>query len=339
MLSAIFSVVLVGVVAGILNVTGAWDPLVSLVLGGSGSGSNLRAAWSVSATGRVLVAQTGALSLMTLPDRKSREIVGAANRSVVTSARWRPDGGAIAYAYVTWTQGAPAPRSDIYLTDLTGEARLLIPASGPGELFESPAWSPDGTSMCAATTVTENKRPVQRLERFDLASGARTALGEGQSPDVSPDGSLIAAVRYVDIDPILVPLRPDGTLARTLVDRGRFTLIGSPRFSPDGREIAVALAAPPTQAREAAPPAPWAVLGAPFAEAHGNPSEIYLIDVEGGQPRRLTTVTEDEPAVAWSPDGSMMAVYATRGLYLLDRQGKTTLATNTGGYGALDWSR
>jgi dipeptidyl aminopeptidase/acylaminoacyl peptidase len=117
----------------------------------------------------------------------------------------------------------------------------------------------------------------------------------------------------------------------------RFTLIGSPRFSPDGRQLVVPLAQPPSQAREASPQAPWGLLAVPIAQAHGNPSEIYLIDVDGGQPKRLTTLTEDEPAVSWSPDGVTMAVYATRGLYLIDRQGKTTLATEAGGYGGLDW--
>lgn len=338
MLSVVLSIALVAMAAGILAATGAWDPLVSQIMGGPKSPLGLRAARSISATGRVLVVGKGALSLVTLPDRKEREIVPAATRSLVTSARWRPDGSAAAYSYVNWRQGDTTPRSDIYLTDLAGDPRLLIQSTMPGELLESPAWTADGATLYVSTTVTENRVPVQRLERIELASGARTSLSEGSTPDVSPDGSLIAAVRFVEYNPTLVLLRPDGSLVRTLIAPGRYTLIGSPRFSPDGQQLAVTLAAPPTQASEPSPRSPFGLLTSRAAYAHGNPSELYLLDVAGGQPTRLTSIAEDEPAVSWAPDGSSMAIYATQGLYLVERDGRTTVATVNGGYGTLDWA-
>lgn len=337
LLSVILSIALIVMAVGILFITGAWYPLVSQIAGPQTS-SGLRVAWSINAQGRVLLVQRGALSLVTLPDRKERELVGAQSRSVVTSARWQPDGKVAAYSYVNWRPGEREPRADILLTDLSGEPRPLIQSSAPGELLESPAWAPDGSALYVSTTVTENRVPVQRLERIDLESGARTRLGEGSSPDVSPDGTLIAAVRFVDINPTLVLLQPDGNVVRTLINPGRYTLIGSPRFSPDGQQLAVTLAAPPGQAREPSPSTPFGLLDVPTAHAHGNPSELYLLDVAGGEPKKLTSFAEDEPAVTWSPDGSSMAVYATQGLYLIDRAGKVTLATNTGGYGAIDWA-
>ena len=337
LLSIGLSIALIAMAAGILVGTGAWDPLVSLIAGTPRSPSGIPVARTISATGRLVIVGRGALSLLTLPDRKERELVSAQSRSVVTSARWRPDGRAAAYSYVNWPTGEAAPKSDIYLTEEGGEPRRLIEA-GLGELLESPAWSPDGAALYVSSTVTENRVPVQRLQRSDVASGTRASLGEGLTPDVSPDGGLIAAVRMIDINPTLVLLRPDGSLVRTLVNPGRFTLIGPPRFSPDGQQLAVTLAAAPRQAGGVAPTSPFGLLSLRTAYAHGNPSELYLIDVAGGEPRRLTSIAEDEPAVSWSPDGSLMAIYSTQGLYLVDGTGKTTLATNNGGYGTIDWA-
>ena len=339
------AVVVLGVLAaGVLFLTGLWGNRGGPAATSADQarlrppGTSERRAAKIDATGRLLLVLQSGLSLVTLPDRQERLLVPTASRALVTSARWRPDGRAAAYALVQWRPGEAAAQSAIYLTDLTVDPQPLIQDDRPKAILEAPAWSPDGTALYFASTVTENQQSVQRLERFDLASRTRTPLGEGFSPDVSPDGGLLAVVRYAGVDPVLVLLRSDGTLVRTLIGPGRFTLIGSPRFSPDGQQIAVALAKPPGSAWEPSPHAPFAIFDTPIAQAHGNPSEVYVLDVAGGQPQRLTSIAEDEPAVTWSPDGSTVAVYATRGLHLVDRQGRTTLALDGGGYGGLDWA-
>jgi dipeptidyl aminopeptidase/acylaminoacyl peptidase len=44
-----------------------------------------------------------------------------------------------------------------------------------------------------------------------------------------------------------------------------------------------------------------------LSEAPRNPTDVFVIPVEGGEPRRLTTVTGDEGDLEWSPDGTKLA--------------------------------
>jgi Tol biopolymer transport system component len=55
-------------------------------------------------------------------------------------------------------------------------------------------------------------------------------------------------------------------------------VVGSPRWSPDGRRIAFEV----------------------FADGH---SDIYVINVDGGAPRRITNETSDDVVPSWSKDG------------------------------------
>jgi hypothetical protein len=42
-----------------------------------------------------------------------------------------------------------------------------------------------------------------------------------------------------------------------------------------------------------------------------------MIGIDGTNLRRLADLNEDDPSVAWSPEGSPLAVVGTCGLYLL----------------------
>ena len=52
---------------------------------------------------------------------------------------------------------------------------------------------------------------------------------------------------------------------------------------------------------------------------HGPPGDIYVISASGGAPHRLTSFEEDDPTLAWSPDGYWLAMLAGGGLYLMPR--------------------
>ncbi len=310
-----------------------------------GTGQNLpsppgqRLADRVDATGRLLVTLDQGLSLVSLPDRGVTNLVRPDPRSSVTSVRWAPDGRSAAYAFYQLRPGEGIPSSDVFVSDLAGEPRLLIGRDRPGTLVEAPTWAPDGSSIYFGYVDVNSQPPVERVERFHLGQGTRTPIADGTLPDVSPDGSLLVLVRSERGDQSLVVLKPDGSEPRTLVPPGRFTLIGGPRFSPDGRTLAVPMSEPPGQAQEPSLDRPFGLLGATVAFAHGNPSEVYLVDLAGGAPRRLTRWAEDEGGLAWSPDGTQLAVYASRGLQLVDLEGRTTYAMERGGYGGVDWAR
>lgn len=307
-------------------------------IGDRPAGSGERPAARLDATGRLLVPLEGGLSVVTLPDRAITPIVPPGGSSAVTSAQWAPDGTSLAYALYHVRPDDSAATSEIYLADLSSEPRRILERDRPGSALEAPAWAPDGRALYFGYSAIENRRVITRIERLDVVSGQRAVVTEGALPAVSADGAALAFLRSDSGGDALLLSRADGSAVRPLIPAGRYSVLGAPRFSPDGGTLAVPVSGGPGQAQEPSRGHPFGMFGASVAYAHGDPWDVYLVDVAGGEPRRLTQLSEDELTVAWSPDGGLVGVYASRGLYLVDRQGRTTFALDRGGYGGIDWA-
>lgn len=84
--------------------------------------------------------------------------------------------------------------------------------------------------------------------------------------------------------------------------------VGSPALSPDGKQVVFTVQE-------------WSV------EKNKSTSNLWLVDVAGGEPRRLTTANASDSAPVWSPDGTRIAFLSKRGddenasLYVLRRDG------------------
>lgn len=136
-------------------------------------------------------------------------------------------------------------------------------------------------------TRPDNHRDIylfHDLFRRDLENGYVERLTHGmraREPDISPDGRRVAFtingagtthLALADLDDVA------GTAVRIL-ENDRFDQVFTPRFSPDGRTLAISR---------------W---------QRGGYRDIQLIDVESG---RVTAVTRDraqDTGPAWSPDG------------------------------------
>jgi DNA-binding CsgD family transcriptional regulator/Tol biopolymer transport system component len=151
---------------------------------------------------------------------------------------------------------SPDSETLAYYSDTTGMT-LYDPESGEivDQFFgTSASWSPDSSSLVATVVrplptsgiVTAGQQCAVTVRI--LASGEMQFLAQGMAPVWSPNGALIAFSR----DGALLIIRPDGTDERRLfgygdlpaptvtpfgVDPGALT----PRWSPDGRQIAVAI--------------------------------------------------------------------------------------------------
>lgn len=298
-----------------------------------------RLATSVDASGRLLVPLEGNLALVSLPDRSVSDVVRSGRSGAVTDVRWAPDGKSAAYALYHVKPGDSSASSEIYQTDLVGESRPLVERDHPGATLDSPAWSPDGNTLYFGYSALDNQRLVRRVERLDIVSGVRTVVADGALPGLSPDGENLAMIRSDSGGDALLVSRSDGGQLRTLIPAGRFGIVGAPRFSPDGRTLAVPISNPVGQVGGPTDSGPFGLLDAPVAHAHGDPWDVFLVSVQGGEPRRLTNLLEDEISVAWSPDGTQVGVFGSRGLYLADLTGRTTFALDRSGYGGIDWAR
>jgi TolB protein len=119
------------------------------------------------------------------------------------------------------------------------------------------------------------------------------------APAWSPDGSRIAFAR-VDVTSgfdhpraAIYTIRPDGAGLRKLADGGV-----EPDWSPDGMRIAY------TSIRDS--------FGRTCFEECSPSGEIYVMDADGSDQRRLTRTEADDRAPAWSPDGRFIAFVSDR---------------------------
>jgi Tol biopolymer transport system component len=213
--------------------------------------------------------------------------------------RWSPDGGKIAYT------ANPQGQFDLFVLDQLGGESQALTRSPEDEL--DAAWFPDGKGIAFSTESQKILGRKRRIWRLDLVTGEIIPLlpdfsGSQQLPDLSPVASQMAFtgkkgfgwdVFIADLtDKTMRQLTPHGKACRA-------------RFSPDGRRVAYV-----------------------SSEADGK-GDIWVADVDGRQPRRLTLRPDAfDYFPSWSPDGGRIVFcsnlkdkYADKGewgLYLLD---------------------
>jgi Tol biopolymer transport system component/predicted Ser/Thr protein kinase len=193
----------------------------------------------------------------------------------VSGLNWTPNG-----AYIIFSSGR------------LGQTGLWkVPASGGepeplsvGQEGIMPSLSRDGHRL-AYTLASDNANiwryethpgPRRNTSPTKLIVSTRENLGQ----QFSPDGKKIAFFSDRSGSNEIWVCESDGSNSLQLTSFGG-PLTGTPRWSPDGRQIA---------------------FDSEAGESHG---EVYVVNAEGGKPRRLTTATGASSNVvpSWSRDG------------------------------------
>jgi Tol biopolymer transport system component len=215
--------------------------------------------------------------------------------------RWSPDGGRIAFVRQT---AVGVSNFQIFVMNADGSEERQLTQTGAANF--APTWSPDGTRIAFVTT----RHGPAEIYVINVDGTGETRLtnhpARDDSPAWSPDGSLIAF--ETNRSPIMTirlwVMRPDGSDARPLTNHPiDFHNEMQPAWSPDGRTVAFVT--------ERNPPV--------------NNTEVYLVDADGNNSRRLTRNLVRDANPAWSPDGTRLAV--SRGaalrpeIYLVRPQG------------------
>jgi eukaryotic-like serine/threonine-protein kinase len=165
-----------------------------------------------------------------------------------------PDGRMIAFT------SSRDGKSRIWLMQVAGGAEVAL-TSGPDDFAR---FSPDGSSIL----FTRSEGGRQSLYRIATVGGdERKIVDDAGDADWSPDGKRIVFLRSLrsgnqsamEIDAVAA----DGSGVQTLI-RLPGTLLAGPRWSPDGRSIAVSSG----------------VLG-------NNPASVLVVPVDGGKPVRV----------------------------------------------------
>lgn len=222
---------------------------------------------------------------------------------------WSPNGEHIAFA--TDRDGG---NWELYVMDSDGAQQRRL-TNTPEEDESIPAWSPNGEKIAYATDATSNPS----IWVMDADGSDRKELGSGLFPSWSPDGRRIVYTAYYGERPYIAVMNSDGSegrsLGASLIERvtGR-VYDEEPAWSPDGEKIA-------------------------FASYAGDDNqEIFIMNVDGSERRRLTNLPTDEHwPPTWSPDGERIAftsesakgsnIYVTNA----DGSGLTKLTDDTAG--------
>ncbi len=176
--------------------------------------------------------------------------------------------------------GAQSGTKEIYLLDIDGKG--VAPVTRNGSVNLSPAFSPDGRQIA----WTSYKKGQPDLFVKDLASGrvklVSNRKGVNISPTFSPDGTKIAMARSVaegDSDIFVIDAVTGKELQRLSTGGG---IDVSPNWSADGRKIA-------------------------FASERSGGSQVYVMDVGGGNVTRVSFDGAYNTDPVFSPDGSKLA--------------------------------
>jgi len=145
------------------------------------------------------------------------------------------------------------------------------------------------TTLCLATFLSGLVHAEQRV----LAPGDYLKFADVTAPQISPDGAMVAYVvttsdRDSDEPKDAIWLTNwEGTEHRQLT-RGESA--SQPKFSPDGRYLSFLSTRPP-DAR----------------------SQVWLLDMRGGEPRQVTHASGEISNYAWSPDGKRIVLAMSEG--------------------------
>jgi copper transport protein len=253
-----------------------------------------------------------------LPAEKPESITSFDQLDFSSNPVWSPDGRYIAFAYYRLQSlNQPIPSgTDLYVINADGsDMRMVAAHDVPGAVLQNPTWSADGSALYVSYQAPRRGGPLTTgIDRVEVTSGIRSQIVAGAAyPTLSRDGQRLAYLRTptpTQLSPTLWWSAPDGSNAHQILGPNVFVRYANLRLSPDGQRLLFAAVGqgPPSAGvldtlellgRFFAPSLAWA--------DGTDPWELWTIDLDGHNPRRLTNLAEDLPAGAWSPDGSRVA--------------------------------
>jgi len=137
---------------------------------------------------------------------------------------WHPDGRSLAVS-------GGLPNAGIFLRQLDGTSRLIVPLPADATIFRHASWSPDGAQL-AYTIQTGNRYDIWVLTMGDQLATA-PFLETAADPAFSPDGRWLAYMSNESgRNEVYLQAYPEGEQLAISTDGGF-----APVWSRDGREI------------------------------------------------------------------------------------------------------
>src|SRR2546427_6747616 len=198
------------------------------------------------------------------------------NGSINLSPVWSPDARSL--AFTSFKQGYP----DLYRA-FPFERRPEQTLAAFVGINSSPAFSPDGKSL--AMTLSKDGNP--EIYVLSLASGSMRRLtrnaGIDTEPTWEPSGRQLAFVSDRNGAPNVYVMDAEGTSVRQLTSGGFHT---QPRWSPKGDSLVYT--------------------------ARQGVHDLWIVNVDGSNPRKLTGSAGDSQGATWAPNGRHLAFQSNR---------------------------
>jgi copper transport protein len=297
--------------------------------------------------------------VLTLPDGKPTQLTNFGPLEFTSSPVWSPDGRQIAFSHYQLESARTAvpPGTDLYLMNADGSGVHMLAAHDvPGAALQTPAWAPDSSALYVSYRL-QGASLMAAVDRIDVTTGARTrVVANAGYPSLSRDGQRLAYVRFASPDArgeTLWSSKPDDSEPQQLLGLNVFNRYTGVRVAPDGQRILFAAVG---DGKTYQPPSVGGVdvfgllgdlLGTAVVHADGSvPWDVWSIDLDGRNLRRVTTLAEDLPVAAWSPDGSYVA-FLGGGSFTTSQTGMAVIGadgsglrrlTTQAGHRGVDWA-
>jgi Tol biopolymer transport system component len=305
------------------------------------------------AIGKIVWPKDGDLWVYDVPTKQQTKITNLSAGAAVTGATWSPDGARVVYAQFWRRPNERSSGADLMIANADGsDAHPFAERDAPNTVLETPEWLASGNVYYTIRRVV-NGRETQTIMRQKEGGQPEMVMDNAYDPAASPDESTLVYVRSTRSGQQMMKktLAESGDGCELLSDQV-FQYLSLPRISPDGKRVAFGGSGEPNAGasgcggdpRSAAPAASGgfdlgSLLQPPTAYAHGLPADVYSMSLDGSDMKRIADIKDDDPTVAYSPDGTRLAIFGVAALVMVDSNGgPTDKLTDQGGYGALDWT-
>jgi hypothetical protein len=227
------------------------------------------------------------------------------NESIGPPLAWSPDGKRIAYICYHWTGQIDEFGRYYYVYDMceidvaTGAHRVLATHTADLGITHhnnlstgcdcTMSWSPKGQ---IAVDVVTTSAAQNEIGIVDVATGALTQLTDtgAFNPAFSPNGHEIA---YITQDRRLsIMSASGGHIRHILPPPGGTYIVGTPAWSPDGKDLVYAWSAPP---------------------ANNLNQDLFSVSVHGGHPKQLTDTPYYSQDPSWAQSVTLCTVPKLKG--------------------------
>jgi Tol biopolymer transport system component len=306
--------------------------------------------------GRIAWPKDSDLWVYDLGLKQQTRIVALPQGGAVTGVAWSPDGKRLIFAQFWRRPNERSSGADLMVANADGSnAHPFAERDAPNTVLETPQWAASGRVYYTMRRVN-NGREVMSIVRQTEGGQPETLVDNAYSPALSPDESTLIYIRSTRAGQTLFKktLGESGDGCELIPDQV-FQYLSLPRISPDGKRVALGgsgeanlqqsgCGGDPRAKPSADGPAPpidlAALLQPDVAYAHGLPADIYSLNLDGSNMTRIADIKDDDPTVAWSPDGLKLGIFGVAGLFVVDSKGgPTDKLTDQGGYGGLDWTK